>query len=187
MAPSDRVDASAGAVVHLDGRPLGLLGGLPGDADEQVDANVHWHHVRDAVPLAMESPHDSLSSSSNYPTGAVEVVHPAWVGLLQAGRHYARSHDCHRQFCSLKPCHLFGKCDDSEDPGNVHPDRLGEVFVEADGCRTVEHYVHRLSEDFLLILTKSESILGDITAHRNYPAQSLLLLLPDPVEDLGAK
>ena len=90
LAPSDRVDASAGAVVHLDGRPLGLLGGLPGDADEQVDANVHWHHVRNAVPpehgdsdgddyydddyckykLAMESPHDSLSSSSNYPTGA---------------------------------------------------------------------------------------------------------------------
>ena len=46
----------------------------------------------------------------------------------------------------LKPCHLLGKCDDSEDPGNVHPDRLGEVFVEADGCRTVEHYVHLVVE-----------------------------------------
>ena len=50
LAPGDGVDASAGAVVHLDGRAIGLLGGLPGDADEQVYANVYWHHVCDAVP-----------------------------------------------------------------------------------------------------------------------------------------
>ena len=74
LAPSDWVYASTGAVVdldgpllvdctiqlicccfvflfvNLDGGPLGLLGCLPGNADEQVYANVHRHHVRDAVP-----------------------------------------------------------------------------------------------------------------------------------------
>ena len=42
--------SKTGAVLNLDGGPLGLLGGLPGNADEQVYANVHRHHVRDAVP-----------------------------------------------------------------------------------------------------------------------------------------
>ena len=35
---------------HLDRGALGLPGGLPSHTHEQVDADVHRHHVRDRLP-----------------------------------------------------------------------------------------------------------------------------------------
>ena len=56
--------------------------------------NFKWVKIEDAEKDCDNS-FDAGGADADADAITVEVVHPAWVGLIQAGRHYARSHDCH--------------------------------------------------------------------------------------------
>ena len=45
----------------------------------------------------------------------VKIVHPAWVRLIQTGRNYAWSHNCH---LDIFICYIYDHYKDDEDQSN---------------------------------------------------------------------
>ena len=62
--------------------PLSIVANLVTNDDNAVDSDVNGYDLGVVVSVAVHGPDDTFAGTHHQADGAVQVVHPAWSGLL---------------------------------------------------------------------------------------------------------